>query len=65
MNSRIARLLHPIATWRRRLDELAVDDTELEEEQEPLYEHGCKMDSGLGLGQNQLGGLRPNLDDDR
>jgi hypothetical protein len=28
------------------LDEVVVDDTALEDELEPLYEHGNKMDSG-------------------
>jgi hypothetical protein len=55
------RLFHPIATWRLRLDELDVDDAKLEDEQEPLYAHGCKMDSGLGQGQNQLSPFKPKL----
>jgi hypothetical protein len=57
------RLRHPIATFRRRLDELAVDDTELEDELEPLYDHHVKMDTGLGHGVNGLGSFPPKLHD--
>jgi HEAT repeats len=39
----INRILGPL---QRRLDELAVDDSALEDEQEPLYQHGSKMDNG-------------------
>lgn len=38
----------PVATWRRRLDELTFDDTDVEDQHEALYAHGCKLDSGLG-----------------
>jgi hypothetical protein len=37
-----------VARFNRRLAELNVDDTELEDEQEPLYEHGNKMEGGAG-----------------
>jgi hypothetical protein len=40
----------------RRLDEVNVDDTELEDELEPLYEHGNKMDSGA-FGTGMSGGV--------
>lgn len=55
LRRRLGWLLHPFATWNKRLAELDVDDTKLEDELEPLYQHGSKMDSGLGQGQNQLG----------
>ena len=60
---RFERLRQPLAARRRRLDELTVDDTELEDEQESLYVHGCKMDSGLGQGLNQLQSFEPKLHD--
>jgi hypothetical protein len=49
----IKRILGPL---RRRLDEVTVDDTQLEDEQEPLYAHGNKMDSG-SFGGGMSGGV--------
>ena len=44
--------VRPLRRMSRALDAVIVDDTELEDELEPLYEHGNKMDSGFfGIGR--------------
>jgi hypothetical protein len=63
MGAWLRRIRHPIAAFSQRLEELSVDDTELEDELEPLYQHGIKMDNGLGLGMNGLGAFPPKLHD--
>jgi hypothetical protein len=45
------RALRPLSRIRRSLDAVIVDDTELEDELEPLYEHGNKMDNGFWGGR--------------
>jgi len=45
-------VLRPLSRMRRSLEAVTVDDTELEDELERLYEHGNKMDSGFwGVGR--------------
>jgi hypothetical protein len=51
-------LMQVVRRANRRLDEVNVDDTELEDELEPLYAHGNKMDSGP-FGTGMSGGVGP------
>jgi hypothetical protein len=44
--------VRPLRRMSRALDAVIVDDTELEDDLEPLYEHGNKMDNGFwGVGR--------------